>query len=230
MRARATTLRRRLWFFVLERIALPIVAGPIRLWVRSWRIDAAADGLLAEVASHPRLVVATFHGMLFHLLAFAEPLRALGRAPVVLVSPSRDGSLLAAALARFGIESVRGTEGSRGVAGSREFSRAVARGAIGVVAVDGPRGPLCVAKPGVLRLRDAAGAELLAAVTGAGHGLRFGSWDQAHLPLPGAVVSLATRLLRSNADRTTALGEVQETLLDLRTGLAPASAPGRRGS
>lgn len=217
MRARLTTVRRGLWFFALEQVALPVVAGPLRFWVRSWRLDRASTELLREVAARPRLVIATFHGMLFHLLAFATPLRLLGRKPVVLVSPSRDGSLLANVLARFGIDSVRGTEGSRGVAGSREFARAVAGGAVGIVAIDGPRGPLGVGKPGVLRLRAAADAELLAAATAAGPGLRFGSWDRAHLPLPGASVKLATRLLplESIGDPASALGVVEATLVEL---------------
>lgn len=214
MRPRAANLRRRIRFLLLERIALPVLALPFRLWVASWRLDAAAAAALRDVAARPRVVVATFHGGLLHLLAFAAPLRRLGRRPVVLVSPSRDGSLLTAALARFGVGAVRGTEGSRGIAGARQFSRAVAAGAVGIVAVDGPRGPRRGVKPGVLHLSAAAGADLVAAVTAGAPGIVLGSWDRAHLPLPGARVRVAVRAVPQGASGA-GLERLRAALLDL---------------
>lgn len=223
MRPRAATLRRRIRFFLLERVALPVVALPLRLWVASWRLDAAATVAVREVATRPRVVVATFHGRLLHLLALAAPLRRQGRRPVVLVSPSRDGSLLAAALVRFGVDVVRGTEGSRGIAGSRQFSRAVAAGAVGIVAVDGPRGPLRRVKPGVLHLSEAAGADLVAAVTAAAPGIVLPSWDRAHLPLPGARVRVAVRAVPHGASDD-GVERLRSALLDLGGSIVTAAA------
>jgi hypothetical protein len=178
MRARL----RRLRFALLERIVLPLAAAPLRWWIGSWRLEGPAAEPLAQLQRAPRVVIVTFHGMLLHLLAFRR--LAAPRRLVVMLSPSLDGRLLAAALARFGIDHVCAASGSRGVAGSLELIERLRRGDVGVVAADGPRGPCGVVKPGALRLAAAAEAHLALMVTGARWGLRFGSWDRAHLPLP----------------------------------------------
>ncbi len=212
---------RRVRFFVLERLLLPIAAAPLRAWVRSWTLDADARRAMEAVVAQPRVVVATLHGMLFHLLAFAAPLRARGRTPVVLVSPSLDGRLLAKLLVHFGVEAVAGTVGQRGVSGARAFVRAVAGGAVGIVAVDGPRGPRGVVRPGVLQLGETADAEVMAFATESARGIRFASWDRAHLPLPRAVVRAAARRLR----RPSVPAEAEAALVELGRTLE-SGAPG----
>jgi lysophospholipid acyltransferase (LPLAT)-like uncharacterized protein len=177
-------------FFILERVLLPLAVVPLRWWIRSWRLQEPDPAVLAALFREPRLVFITFHGMLLHLLAFAQlPLRS-GRSLVVLLSPSLDGRLLAATLRRFGIESVRGTTGRRSVGGAVDFIQRLRDGKVGMIAVDGPVGPCCVPKPGPTRLAAAAGAHIALAVTTASRGLRFGTWDRAHLPLPFARVEL----------------------------------------
>jgi len=201
-------------FAVLERIVLPIAIVPLRVVVRSWRARGPAEASVAAALAPPRLVLATYHGMLLHLLAFAPLAARHGRRLVVMLSPSLDGRLLAGLLARFGIDHVRGTSGSRGVAGSRELLRRIEAGDVGVVAVDGPVGPCCRAKPGFLQLAAATRADVLVAVTAGGPGLRFGSWDRAHLPLPFAHVELALRLIAHDAvaGGRTSLAAVEQTM------------------
>jgi lysophospholipid acyltransferase (LPLAT)-like uncharacterized protein len=134
----------------------------------------------------PRVIVATWHGMFLLLLSFAAIVRQHGRRPVVLISPSLDGRLLAATLAHFGIEHVFGTSNARGVSGAREFIGRVAAGDIGIVAADGPRGPCCVAKPGLLEIAALADAQIFL-------GLTFPSWDRSHLPPPFAAVEISVQ-------------------------------------
>jgi lysophospholipid acyltransferase (LPLAT)-like uncharacterized protein len=186
---------RRLRFFLLERIVLPIAIVPFRLLMWSWRRRDPDPETLRMLLASPRAVLLTFHGMLLHLVAFAPLIDAAGRRLVVMLSPSRDGRLLAAFLAHFGIDHVRASTSSRGMRGSRELIRRVAAGDIGVIAVDGPRGPCCVTAPGSVRVAAAAEATAFLAVTSAERGIRFGSWDRAHLPGPFARVEL--RLVRA---------------------------------
>jgi hypothetical protein len=157
-------------------------------------------------------VVATFHGMLLQLLALRRPTRA--RRVVVMLSPSLDGRLLAAALRYFDVDHVYATSGSRGVAGSREFIRRVAAGDLGIIAADGPRGPCGVAKPGFLQIAAAAQAHVTLAVASARRGITFGSWDRAHLPLAFARVQFSLRVLPPPAcgDDAGALGAAQTAL------------------
>jgi lysophospholipid acyltransferase (LPLAT)-like uncharacterized protein len=184
------TSLRRARFFLLEKIALPIATPLLRLLIRTWRLQGDMDPMVEWVLREPRVVLATYHGMLLHLLAFSHLPPERRRRLVVLLSPSRDGHLLAAALARFGIDHVQGTTGSRGVAGAREFVARIAAGDVGVVAVDGPRGPAGVAKPGTVRMSLAAQASLVVMATSASYGVTLGSWDRSHLPGPFARVQL----------------------------------------
>jgi len=190
---RRTARRARFW--LLERLALPLAIGPLRLLVRSWRLVPPDPEVERAAAAAPRLVMVGLHGMLAPLLAFAPMAERHGRRLVVMLSPSHDGRLLAALLGRLGIGHVFATDGSRAVAGAREFVERVAAGEVGFVAVDGPRGPRGAVKPGAVRLAAAAGAHLLAAAPEVRRSLRFGSWDRPVLPLPFTAVRLSFRLL-----------------------------------
>jgi lysophospholipid acyltransferase (LPLAT)-like uncharacterized protein len=184
---------RRLRFFALEKVVLPVSIRPLRLLVRSWRPHGGEDPIVLDALAAPRIVVATCHGMLLHLLAYAPIVFKRGRRMIVLVSPSLDGRLLAAALGHFGIDHVFGTSNSRGVSGAREFIARIASGDIGIIAADGPRGPCCVAKPGLLEIAALADAQIFLALTSARHGLTLPSWDRSHLPAPFAAVNLTAR-------------------------------------
>jgi lysophospholipid acyltransferase (LPLAT)-like uncharacterized protein len=181
---------RRLRFALLEKIALPLLTPLLRLWIASWRLVEPDAELLKSLAARPRLVLLTFHGMLAQTLAFAHLSRRYRRPFVVLLSPSLDGRLLAAFLARFGVGHAFATSGRRAVAGTRELARRVAAGDVAIVAVDGPRGPRGVAKPGALRLAQAIGAELILGTTTASAGFTFPSWDRPLIPYPFARVTL----------------------------------------
>src|SRR4051812_16737098 len=90
------------------RRALGLLLGLLaRAWLSSLRLTLIVDPALA--AARPRPFALTFwHGQQFALLCWARTQRI-----VALVSRSRDGELVAAALARLGIASARGSS-SRG--------------------------------------------------------------------------------------------------------------------
>jgi lysophospholipid acyltransferase (LPLAT)-like uncharacterized protein len=213
------SLSRPVKFFILEKLLLPLAVFPIRLLVKSWRRCEADRAVLREVARRPRVVLITYHGMLLHLLAFA---RLAPRPLVVMTSPSFDGRLLAAFLKGFGVDHVFGSSASRSIGGSLEFVRRIRSGEIGLIAVDGPRGPRCVAKPGFLKIAAAADAHLLLATSSAGRGISFGTWDGAHLPAPFARVRLTLQLLPPPAgiNPQAEIDRVQNALIDAARGIA----------
>ncbi|HUI26408.1 MAG TPA: DUF374 domain-containing protein [Candidatus Kryptonia bacterium] len=223
-------IARRWRFWMLEHFALPLAAPLFRLMMRTWRPSGPDPVALDDLMAAPRVVVATFHGMLPQLLYFWRLPGSYKRRTVVMLSPSRDGRLLAAALRHFDIDHVYGTAGSRALAGTREFIRRVQNGDIGVIAADGPLGPRCVAKPGFLQIAVAAQAHVGLAVTSSSNGLTFGSWDGAHLPFPFARVELSLEVVRpaelSEISRRAAL---QEALLSAARALrSPVLPPALR--
>jgi lysophospholipid acyltransferase (LPLAT)-like uncharacterized protein len=182
-------------FFVIEKLLLPLAIAPLRALIKTWRIRLPESPTLAEIAATERIVLATYHGMLFHLLAFAPSAFRYGRRIVVMTSPSYDGRLLAAFLRRFDIDAVSASSRSRSLAGSAEFIRRIRAGDIGLIAVDGPHGPRGVVKPGFVKIAAIAQAHLLLAATSASVGATFRTWDRAHLPGPFARIALVMQLL-----------------------------------
>jgi len=201
--------------------------GPLRVLVRSWRPRGAQDVNAIAMLTAPRVILATWHGMFLHLLAYMPTARKRGRRGVVLVSPSLDGRLLATMLARFGIDHVFGTSNARGVSGAREFIARVAAGDIGVVAADGPRGPCCVAKPGLLEIAALADAQIFLTLTAARHGLTLPSWDRSHLPPPFAALDVAVRRFvpRAESSLDTQLEAMQSEMLALSRSIASPVLP-----
>lgn len=204
-------LSRRQHFFILEKILLPLLALPLRLLVKSWRWPGPDPAILQRIHESPRVVLATFHGMLLQLLVLRPYLR---REIFVMLSPSYDGRLLAAILSHFNINHVFGSSRSRNVAGPLELIRRMKGGDIGLVAVDGPRGPRGIAKPGFLKLARAADAHLLLVTTAARRGITFKTWDRAHLPAPFAAIKMSLQLLPppSKADLDQTMSAVRTSL------------------
>jgi lysophospholipid acyltransferase (LPLAT)-like uncharacterized protein len=222
---------RRLRFGALEKVALPIGIMPLRMLVRTWQPRGADDpNFLAAIAA-PRVVAATYHGMFLHLLAYARIAHQHDRRLAVLVSPSLDGRLLAATLAHFGIGHVFGTSNSRGIGGAREFIARIAAGDIGIIAADGPGGPCCVAKPGLLEIAALANARIFLALTSARHGLTLPSWDRSHLPVPFAAIDIQVRpFIPEASGPKRQLAAMQSEMLALaRTLASPVLPPSQRG-
>ena len=183
-----SNLPRRIRFFVLEKIMLPIAIVPLRMLVWSWRTIGPDETAVREVAATPRAILATYHGMFLQLLAYSRLINEIGKRGFVLVSPSLDGRLLGAMLSYFGLDHLCAAPGNRAVGGSLDFVRRVEAGEIGIVAVDGPRGPVRIARPQILQLAEAAHSEIFLAITSARRGIHFPSWDRCHLPLPFSAV------------------------------------------
>jgi lysophospholipid acyltransferase (LPLAT)-like uncharacterized protein len=180
-------LPRRIRFFILEKIVLPIAIVPLKILIWTWRGRGPDAEVLRELAGAPRAILVTYHGMFLDLLGYAHLAPKIGKRLLVMLTPSLDGRLLGAAIAHFEIDHLLATYGKRGVAGAREFSRRVEQGALGLIAVDGPRGPAGVVRPEVLQLAKTANAVIYLAVTSGHPSVQFSSWDRAHLALPFAV-------------------------------------------
>jgi lysophospholipid acyltransferase (LPLAT)-like uncharacterized protein len=211
---------------------LPAGILPLRTLAGTWRAPGSEDPNILALMQAPRAVVATYHGMFLHLLANAHLPLKHARRPVVLVSPSLDGRLLAAALAHFGIDHVFGAGNSRALGGAREFIGRIKSGDLGVVAADGPSGPCCAAKPGVLEIAALADAQIFLTVTSARYGFTFPSWDRSHLPIPFGRVEIRVQPFTPDTaasldDRVAAM---QSGLLTLARSIAspvlPLSQPG----
>ncbi len=139
------------------RAALGFVLGIVaRLWLSTLRLRVERHPDLDAVADRP-WVLAFLHGKQWPLLAWRRR-----RSTVVMVSLSKDGEMQTRALSMLGLTVVRGSSSRGGARGLAALVRALRSGGRDAAfAVDGPRGPYGVPKPGVLLAARRAGAVLV---------------------------------------------------------------------
>jgi lysophospholipid acyltransferase (LPLAT)-like uncharacterized protein len=153
----------------------------VRIWMGTWRLRWTPGPALPEQG-----VLVLWHEHLPACIpAFAR------RRIRVLVSRSGDGSLAAEACRRLGYRVHRGSDTAGALAGMKALARGLRDGGgLAGMALDGPRGPRRVAKPGTLWLAGAAGAAVLPIAVKASWALRLKTWDRCLLPLPFSRVEI----------------------------------------
>ena len=177
--------RREKWFtrlggFLLYA-TLKLIGGTIRQRVVQ---DA---GLHARFAAGDQIIFAFWHGQMVTM-----PSAYKGRGACILVSQHRDGALISRAIESLGIEVVHGSSTRGWVKGLKGMLAAAQRGCDLVVVPDGPRGPRCRAKPGVLQLARATGLPIYPVSSASRRQVRFSrSWDWLGIPLPWSAVTYA---------------------------------------
>lgn len=101
-----------------------------------------------------------------------------------LISPSRDGDLAAGVAQAFAVSAIRGSS-SRGFLAIRALLLHLEKGKSVGMALDGPRGPAQVEKPGAQWIARRAQVPLARVHLRYGWPvLRLNSWDRTCLPLP----------------------------------------------
>jgi hypothetical protein len=153
----------------------------LRALAASWRVEVRGDDPFA--AGGPVLAATWHEGGLIAAGLYRD------RGFHVLVSRSRDGEHIAAVLARLGFgESSRGSSSRAGAQALLGARRILAQGRVAGILVDGPRGPVRVAKTGVISAARLAGVPVWPMAFAGRPCLRFASWDRMRLPLPFARV------------------------------------------
>ncbi|MDP2313294.1 MAG: DUF374 domain-containing protein [Pseudomonadota bacterium] len=182
----------------LSPLGLPI-SLLVRLLAWTWQVERPpwpVDG---------PCVVAFLHGDLVPMVGLH---RGLGL--VVLASRSRDGALATAALRALGYPTIRGSSSSGGTEALRGAVQALASGQRPAFAVDGPRGPAGIVKPGAEAVARRAGVPVVYGVAAA-RGFRLRTWDGLLLPWPFARVRIRYGVWRVGE------GSLEEGMRMLRT-------------
>jgi len=166
------------------RIA-PALTAVYRLWVRSIRFICGKnlDMIRACLDQGRPVLLAIWHEELFALTGFGATVLS-GRLATV-VSDSRDGELIAQVLRRIGFATARGSSTHGGLKALNQLRQHMVDGRIGVITVDGPRGPRQEAKDGAVYLAQKANALLFPVRCRPSSAHVFQrSWDHFQLPLP----------------------------------------------
>lgn len=156
-----------------------------RAWIASLRFD---DGgrlhIIKDEADAGRpVMLAIWHSELFTLTGYG--MTVLDGRLATVVSDSRDGELIAQVLSRIGYGTARGSSTRGGLKALIALKRHMDQGRIGVITVDGPRGPRHKVKDGAVYLAHKTGAMLLPVRCRPARVHVFErSWDRFELPMP----------------------------------------------
>ena len=107
-----------------------------------------------------------------------------------LASASKDGEIVAAFLARYGIGAIRGSSSRRGALALAEMRRAIAEGHEIAITPDGPRGPCYHLNPGVVSLAQTTDTPVLPVVVHYTRCWTLKSWDAFQIPKPFSAVEI----------------------------------------
>ena len=102
----------------------------------------------------------------------------------IMVSPSKDGEIIARILQRQGFETIRGSTNEGGRRALATLIRRIRGGGSAVIIPDGPQGPRFRVKPGIILLAQKTGIPIYPMSYAARHAKVFSSWDRFVLPRP----------------------------------------------
>lgn len=151
----------------------------IRLICPTLRIRASvAEGGPPEIHFHPAIY--TF----WHRCVFPATYFYRHRRIAVMTSKSFDGEYIARIIERFGFPAVRGSSSRGGVRALLGMHKVLDKGDSVAFTIDGPRGPIYVAKPGPVLLARNTGAPIYCFHIALEKAWVLNSWDRFMIPKP----------------------------------------------
>lgn len=161
----------------------------LNLWFSTCRIKIIGKDLHDRYAmGEGGAVGATWHRGAIFLVWFFRKIR-----PMIMFSRSRDGDLFAGFAEKIGVIPIRGSSsrgGPKALKGMIEFlTEPGVRKAATVL--DGPRGPRCIAKKGMIVLAKEAGVPLVPIMVSAYPAITLKkTWDKTMIPMPFSRVTV----------------------------------------
>ena len=115
--------------------------------------------------------------------------------PALMISRSKDGDLISSVANRTGWYTPRGSSsrGSSSRGGKQAMDAMIDHlntHGFGAHILDGPRGPMGIVKPGVIRMAHRTGVRVVPFYTHGENAWYFNSWDRFMLPKPFSKVTL----------------------------------------
>ena len=199
-------------------LAPPLASAVVRLLGASLRLSVTvAASVAARWRAEEPVIYAVWHGRILMLPWLNARLRRThgARRVTVLASRSRDGDLMARYARRFDLDVVRGSSSEGGAAAARALVSTLGQGRDVAVVPDGPRGPCCRVRPGVVVLAALTGVPVVPVAVGARPARRLRSWDAFLVPAPFArcaAVFGAPIAVTRDGDRTCAARAVEQGL------------------
>jgi lysophospholipid acyltransferase (LPLAT)-like uncharacterized protein len=174
-----------------SRLAGYLAGCLMKAWGLTLRYDVNGKPGAAtpEIAPAP-VIFALWHNRIFTMPPIWRRTGGKGRKSVVLTSASKDGTTLATAMSMFGLGAIRGSSSRRAVSALIGMKKALREGFDVCVTPDGPKGPRYEVQPGIIKIAQATGAEIIPIHISYSSAWRLKTWDRFVIPKPFSRVSV----------------------------------------
>lgn len=138
--------------------------------------------------------------------------------PFMLISSHGDGRLIAFAVRLLGIRSIAGSSTRGGLKALLELIRESERGSDVGFTPDGPKGPPCECKEGIVLVAQKTGRAVYPMSYSVDRKWQLGSWDGMIIPKPfsrGIVITGSPIFVASDEDREVARLRIQDALNEI---------------
>ncbi len=178
-------------FTTRQKIALLLIsklgALAIRLIGCTLRFEVSSEETENDVRSWPPPgSIAPF----WHRCVFPATYYFRGRGISVMTSRSFDGEYIARIIESFGFSAVRGSSSRGGVRALLGMHTVIVANGVAAFTIDGPRGPVYVAKPGPSLLARNTGAPIRCFYVAPKSAWTLNSWDKFLIPKPFSTVHI----------------------------------------
>ncbi|HLJ89329.1 MAG TPA: lysophospholipid acyltransferase family protein [Candidatus Angelobacter sp.] len=126
----------------------------------------------------------------WHQCIIAASYRYRGQNIAIMISRSADGEYIARISQKLGFRPVRGSSSRGGVGALIGLRQEIELGHAAVFTIDGPRGPIYVAKPGPVMLAKKTGYPIVCFHLAVERAWILNSWDKMRIPKPFSRVTV----------------------------------------
>ncbi len=174
-----------------SRLAGLLAGYLMKLWSLTLRYEVNYKPGVTQPAIAPAPVIfALWHNRIFTMPPIWLRTGGKSRKSVVLTSASKDGTILATAMSMFGLGAIRGSSSRRAVSALIGMKKALREGFDVCVTPDGPKGPRYEVQPGVIKIAQSTGAEIIPIHIRYSSAWRLKTWDRFVIPKPFSRVSV----------------------------------------
>ncbi len=175
----------------LSRLLGYLAGGAMKLWSLTLRYDVNDKaGVIQPFINAEPVIFALWHNRIFTMPPIWQRTGGKKRKTVVLTSASKDGTTLATAMTMFGLGAIRGSSSRRAVAALIGMKKALREGFDVSVTPDGPRGPRYTVQPGIVKIAQSTGTDIIPIHISYSSAWRLDTWDRFVIPKPFSRVSV----------------------------------------
>jgi len=175
--------------FALKYGLIPFAYYLVRAYLSLIRIRAVNEEMtLQYLKSGQKMIVAIWHQRIIPVVDYARKFSVY--APSAMISQSRDGDIIAGVASLLNFRPVRGSSSRGGKEALADMIADLAENQVAVHALDGPRGPRGVVKPGLIVMAQSTGVPIVPVYISVDRAWVLNSWDRTLIPKPFSTVTV----------------------------------------